>query len=154
MGTGRNTLFLAAEGRAVTGVDISDVAMRKAGEAAKAVDLKIGLVKQSLDEFDRGDSRWDLIVLSFMQFRVANAAPEKLTRITQGLAPGGMLVVEGFAKEDAPGGPQMGFATEFLWKLTQPGLRVIEYSDAKEESDWKLGTRNRVMRIVLEREPQ
>lgn len=152
MGTGRNALYLASEGWETTGVDISDVAAGKANETAKAAKLKIETVVQSLDTFDPGEGKWDLVVLSFMQFWVANAAPEKLAAIAKSLAPGGLLAIEGFAAEDAPGGPRMGYQTNFLLKLAQPGMRVVEYTDAKEDSDWKLGTRNRIMRIVLERE--
>ena len=152
MGPGRNALFLAAEGWQVTGVDISDVAIEKALASARAAGLKLDAVKQSLDAYDPGEGKWDLIVVSFMQFWLVNAAPEKLERIARGLAPGGILAVEGFAAEDAPGGPRMGFQTNALIGWFAPGLRVIEYQDAREESDWKFGTRNRVMRIVAERE--
>lgn len=151
MGTGRNALFLAAEGWTVTGVDISDVAVAKAVQSAKTAGLTLKTVTAGLDEFEPGDGEWDLVVLSFMQFWIANADQAKLDRITKALAPGGILLVEGFAAEDAPGGPKMGFQPNALLRYFGTSVRVIEYQDAREQSDWKLGTQNRVMRIVVER---
>lgn len=151
MGTGRNALYLASEKWDVTGVDVSDVALKQANAAAQSAGLKIKTIDSSLDSFDPGREQWDLIVLSYMQFWIANASPEALSRITASLKPGGLLVIEGFAAEDAPGGPKMGFPPNGLLRLFEPGLTVKLYEDLRKPSDWKLGTTNRVMRLVAQR---
>ncbi len=152
MGQGRNALFLASVGWQVTGVDISDAAIAEAEGTAKKLKLPLQAVKQSLDEFAPGDAQWDLVLLSYMQFWLAGAKPAQTEKIRNALAPGGILVIEGFASEDAPGGPAMGFKTNQLLQMFGERLRVMEYGDSTEESDWKLGTRNRVMRLVAMRE--
>lgn len=45
----------------------------------------------------------------------------------------------------------MGFQTNQLLKAFGRRLKVVEYRDASEASDWKLGTRNRIMRLVGQR---
>jgi SAM-dependent methyltransferase len=151
MGQGRNALFLASQGWRVTGVDISDVAIAEAREKAEKVGLKIATVQQGLNQFDIGEGKWNLIVLSYMQFWLARQEPAEFERLAKGLAPGGVLAVEGFASEDAPGGPQFGFQTNQLLQAFAGRLRVVEYRDAIEASDWKLGTKNRVMRLLAMR---
>jgi SAM-dependent methyltransferase len=151
MGTGRNALYLSSIGWQVTGVDVSDVAVAKAAESAKRHGVRLQAVREDLNTFDFGQSEWDLIVLSYMQFWVANAPSQKLVQITSALRPGGLLLIEGFAQEDAPGGSRMGFAPNALLHMFLPHLDVLEYTDAREETDWKLGTRNRVMRLLARR---
>ena len=141
MGQGRNALFLASQGWQVTGVDISDAAIAEANAAALKANLSLKTVQQGLSEFDIGDGQWDLIVLSYMQFWLARQSPPQFNRLAAALAPGGLLAVEGFAAEDAPGGPTMGYKSNQLLASFAPLLRVVEYRDSIEASDWKLGSR-------------
>ena len=150
MGQGRNSLFLASQGWQVTGVDISDVAIAEAKATAAQAKLPLTTVQQSLDQFDIKEGQWNLIVLSYMQFWMARQSAAELARIANGLAPGGLLVVEGFAAEDAPGGPTMGFQTNQLLRSFAERLKVVEYQDSSIASDWKLGTKNRVMKLIAE----
>lgn len=151
MGQGRNALFLASQGWQVTGVDISNVAIAEAQATAKRMTLPLTAIEQSLDDFDLGQGQWDLIVLSYMQFWLARQGEPQHARLVNALADGGLLAIEGFAAEDAPGGPAMGFQTNQLLKAFGGRLKVMEYRDSSEASDWKLGTRNRVMRLVAQR---
>jgi 2-polyprenyl-3-methyl-5-hydroxy-6-metoxy-1,4-benzoquinol methylase len=94
MGQGRNSLWLAQQGRDVTGFDIADQAMATANEQAAKLGVKIHTEVNTIGAFDYGENRWDLMLLSYAG---AGPAPD---RIERALKPGGFLVVEGF-HEDA-----------------------------------------------------
>ena len=65
MGQGRNALYLATRGWAVTGFDPSEVGVRQAREAAAKKGLTLTALVQRSQEFDWGTDRWDLIVLTY-----------------------------------------------------------------------------------------
>ena len=62
MGIGNNAFFLAARGYAVTGVDISSVAVTRVTEHAKKNGLTIQALEADLAEFPIEDETYDLIV--------------------------------------------------------------------------------------------
>jgi SAM-dependent methyltransferase len=61
MGDGRNTIFLAQRGWKATGVDLSDVGIAQAKARAAQVGVKIAVIVDSLDRYQLGTNRWDLI---------------------------------------------------------------------------------------------
>jgi methylase of polypeptide subunit release factors len=69
MGQGRNAIYLAQQGWQTTGVDLSDVAVRQASARARQSGLHLTAVIDSLDHFDMGSRRWDLIALFYPDFR-------------------------------------------------------------------------------------
>lgn len=62
MGAGRNSVLLATLGWEVTGIDISEVAVKRAATLAAEKGVKIRSVRSSYHDFDWGTNRWDLIV--------------------------------------------------------------------------------------------
>lgn len=134
-GLGRNALYLASQGWRVTGVDISDDAIRTAIAAAEKADLTVTFLREDFDRFDLGQGQWDLIIGMYMgDLITANAA-----RLVAALKPGGALVVENFARDvNRPGrvgGAPLGYAANELLQVFN-GLRVRRYEDTAGVADW------------------
>lgn len=58
-GEGRNAVWLARQGRAVTAVDLSSVGLEKAQRLAGAQGVEITTIHVNLSEFEIGADRWD-----------------------------------------------------------------------------------------------
>jgi SAM-dependent methyltransferase len=151
MGQGRNSLHLARLGWDVTGVDISDEAVRFAAEEAKKANLSIRALRQDFAAFDLGREQWDLIAGIYMgDLITSNAA-----RIVDALKPGGILIVENFQRDinrpGAVGGAPLGYAANELL-TTFAALRVRRYEDTRAPADWaRRGDPVPVVRFVGEK---
>lgn len=119
MGEGRNALYLAKLGWAVTGFDPADKAVALAQERARKMGPSITTAVALDRNFDFGQPRWDLILLSWMP---ANEPP----RLIEALAPDGILVLEG---------PLDWFGVNGLLK-SFAGLRILHYEDVVSQSDF------------------
>lgn len=89
MGQGRNSLWLARQGWQVTGFDPATEALAIARQNAASLGLSLRTVEARDDTFEWGESRWDLILLSY-----AGCSIENVPRVERALKPGGPLVVE------------------------------------------------------------
>ncbi len=98
MGEGRNALFLAERGWQVTGVDLADKALAQAQARAKARGLHIRTEAADLDVFDFGESQWDVIASFYIHAWHTGSKTDVPARLSAALKPGGLLVVEGFAR--------------------------------------------------------
>jgi SAM-dependent methyltransferase len=147
MGQGRNAIFLAQQGWRTTGVDISDVAVEQAQARARQLGVNLDTVIDSADHFDLGRNRWDLIALFYMHAWYRGAEPGIVQRLYEGLKPGGLLVIEGFAGE-----PKFMFQTnELLRDFAR--LRILRYEDLQGEADWVPGRKSRIVQFVGEKTP-
>jgi SAM-dependent methyltransferase len=106
-GEGRNAVYLASLGYQVTGVDGSEVGLRKAVKLAAGRGVAITTIHADLSTFEIGVEQWDGIIACFchvppaLRIRLHQAA-------VQGLKPGGVFVLEAFSKEQlayGTGGP-------------------------------------------------
>jgi len=125
MGQGRNTIWLAQQGWDVTGFDPAEKAVALAQETARKLGVHFTAEVKRMEDFDFGERRWDMIVLSYVGGRA-------MTDILQrALRPGGVLVIEAFHR-DATKGRSMGggvvFDTGQLPAL-YPQLRVVRYEE-------------------------
>lgn len=106
-GDGRNGSWLAAQGVAVTAVDLSAEATRRAAARDRAAGAGVERICADLDVWTPpAGRRWDLATVIYLQ------GPARLRRravetAVAALAPGGWFLLEGFAKLDAPG-PTLG----------------------------------------------
>jgi len=87
-GTGRNALYLAGKGYAVSAIDSSPRAIELAGQAARERDLKINWIVADLDNYVIRE-QYDLIIISFFY-------PKKtlVPSIINALKKGGILLCE------------------------------------------------------------
>jgi SAM-dependent methyltransferase len=151
MGQGRNAIWLAQQGWQTTGVDLSDVGVRQARARARQLGLNLTTVIDSLDHFDMGTRRWDLIALFYMHAWYNGIRPLSTRRVIQAVKPGGLLVIEGFAGHEGLKGKD-GF-------MFQPdelpsdfsGLKVMHYEDVEAEADWSPGHKSHIIRFVAEK---
>ena len=132
MGQGRNAIWLAQQGWEVTGFDPADKAVALAQKSATALGLTIHTEVKGEKEFDFGERRWDLILISY-------AGGRDLTdRLQRALRPGGVLVIEAFHR-DATQGRSIGggvvFDTGELPRLF-PELRVVRYEEPVRKADF------------------
>lgn len=88
MGEGRNAVYLAKKGFHVDGVDISEVALRKAKRLAKENHVVINTINADLNHYTVKPDQYDLIVnINYLQ---RSLIPE----IKRGLKKGGVVVYE------------------------------------------------------------
>jgi len=130
-GDGRNGAWLAGQGLKVTAVDVSAVAT----ERAEAFDRRRGVTVERItadlaDWSPEPGQSWDAVFVIYLQGTTALRL-RALRVAAAALAPGGWLVVEGFAKAQA-GCPDIGpNDADRLYDLEElraavPGLEVIE----------------------------
>ena len=107
-GEGRNAVYLASLGYHVTGVDGSDVGLRKAGELAAERGVAITTIHADLGGFEIEPDQWDGIIACYCHLPSAIRIPLHRAAV-QGLKQGGVFVLEAFSKEQlgyGTGGPQ------------------------------------------------
>jgi 2-polyprenyl-3-methyl-5-hydroxy-6-metoxy-1,4-benzoquinol methylase len=146
MGQGRNAIWLAQQGWDVTGFDPAEKAVALAEEAAKTLGVRLKTEIKGMEDFDFGERRWDLILLSYVGAREMPATVQKA------LKPGGVVVVEAFHRDAANGRPIGGavvFDTGELPKLFSE-LRVVRYEEPVTMADFGQ-TKVRVVRYCGER---
>jgi SAM-dependent methyltransferase len=106
-GEGRNAVYLASRGFAVTGVDGSAVGLRKAEELARARGVSIQTIHADLSEFEITPEVWDGILACFCHTSPALRVALHQAAV-RGLKAGGVFVLEAFSKEQLAnhtGGP-------------------------------------------------
>jgi SAM-dependent methyltransferase len=132
MGQGRNSIWLAQQGWTVTGFDPAERAVALARETAANLGLDLKTEIRRMEDFDFGERRWDLILLSYAGGR------EMAEVLQRALKPGGALVIEGFhrdATRDLTIGSARVFDTGELPVLYRQ-LRVVRYEEPVTDSDF------------------
>jgi SAM-dependent methyltransferase len=143
MGQGRNAIWLAQQGWDVTGFDPAEKAVALANETAKRLGVAIKTEVKSIEDFEFGENRWDLILLSYTVG--GREIPDVLQRA---LKPGGLAIIESFL-HDAKEGATIGFDPGELPKL-YPQLRVVRYEEPLANPDFGSG-KMRLVRYCAER---
>jgi SAM-dependent methyltransferase len=130
-GSGRNALWLARRGLAVTLADVSDVALEQASDAARAAGLSIATVQVDLEEAPLPAGPWDVVLCTYFLHRPLFAA------IPATLAPGGLLVVAHATRTNlerhARPGPAHVLEDGELPRLAG-GLEILRYDEGWLES--------------------
>lgn len=106
-GEGRNAVWLAGRGHAVTAVDASSVGLEKARRLAAERGVTIATVHADLAHFDIGQGEWDGIVSIFCHLPPGLRA-DVHRRCVAGLRPGGVMLLEAYTPRQLPlgtGGP-------------------------------------------------
>jgi len=145
MGQGRNSIFLAQQGWDVTGFDPADEGVRQAKAEADRLGLKIRAEITTFEQFDFGEARWDLIVLTYEPTKAI--AP----KVERALKPGGAVIVEDRHLDTRRVWPAGTFNNNELVSLF-PGLRVLRYEDVWARPDWSAKKIDeRLVRLIAEK---
>ncbi|RTQ99156.1 SAM-dependent methyltransferase [Halomonas nitroreducens] len=106
-GEGRNGVYLAELGHAVTSVDASRVGLAKAARLAEAKGVTLEILQADLTEHVFPAEAFDAVVSIFCH--VAEAGRPHLHRqVARALTPGGLLLLEAYTPDQVPrdtGGP-------------------------------------------------
>lgn len=94
-GEGRNAVFLAGRGHAVTAVDLSEAGIAKARELAQKRGVPLTAIAADLSEFAIAPQAWAGVVAIFMHLPPA-LRRDVLGRAAAGLRPGGVFVMEAY----------------------------------------------------------
>ena len=158
-GEGRNAVYAAQQGLAVTAFDISQEGKKKALKLAAEVGVRINYEVGNFPELACAEQKYDLIALIFAHF-----PPPVLANYHQQfvkmLNPGGLLMLEGFSKNHLAyqaenpqaGGPknvEMLFSEDSL-KADFAGLEFLELEEKEvllSEGQYHQGL-SRVVRLV------
>jgi cyclopropane fatty-acyl-phospholipid synthase-like methyltransferase len=152
-GEGRNSVFLAEEGLAVTAVEISPVGLHKARRLAASRHVEVEFVLGDVLQWQPA-APFDVVAAIFVQF-VGPAERELLfERIRAAVKPGGLLLMQGYTPrqlEYRTGGPSAAenlYTAELLrsafadWEI----LELLEHEAVLEEG---LGHKGRSALIDL-----
>ena len=107
-GEGRNGVWLAGQGFAVTSVDIAEEGLRKARALAERAGVSLQTMQADLTGFELGRDGWDAIVSIFLHLP-AKSRRALHQRCFDGLRPGGLFVFEAYSPEQlafGTGGPK------------------------------------------------
>jgi SAM-dependent methyltransferase len=107
-GEGRNGVWLASRGFAVTSVDIAEEGLRKAAALAERAGVALQTIQGDITAFELGRDRWDAIVSIFLHLP-AKARRALHRRCVDALRPGGLFVFEAYSPEQlalGTGGPK------------------------------------------------
>ncbi|MCP8939697.1 class I SAM-dependent methyltransferase [Alsobacter sp. SYSU M60028] len=130
-GEGRNGVWLAGQGLAVTSVEGSPVAIAKARKLAMSRQASLSFVEADLASWIWPRAAFDVVVAIFIQF----ADPVLRARLFEGmktaLKPGGLLLLEGYRPEQlsyGTGGPRAveNLYTEALLREAFADFHILE----------------------------
>ena len=112
-GEGRNAVFLAKQGYAVTAIDSSSVGLEKAKKLAEKNHVIIECIHADLEEYDIGKNKWDGIVSIFCP--LSSLAREKLhKKIMAGLKKKGVFLLEAYTPEQLKHGTGGGNSEDMM----------------------------------------
>jgi SAM-dependent methyltransferase len=149
MGQGRNAIWLAQQGWKVTGFDPAAKAVALALENASKAGVTLTTEVTGVEDFQFGESRWDLIVLSYVGARGIH------DKVQRALRPGGIVVLEAFHRDAARGrsiGSGVVFDSGELPALFRD-LRIVRYEEPVATADFGQD-RVRLVRLCAERPPE
>lgn len=141
-GEGRNAVYLAGLGYAVTAVDFSAAGLRKAARLATERGVKLDLVEADLSTYVPQENAFSSVVSIFAHLPTA-VRQHLYPLLTQALLPGGVLVLEAYSQKQlqfGTGGPKDPSMLPSLNEL-KAGLLGLEFVVAREvERDVSEGT--------------
>ena len=136
-GEGRNSVFLAATGRKVSSVDLTESGVAKTLRLAASRGVVVDAVVGDLADYDLGVDRWDTIVSVFAHMP-SSVRVDLHRRVVAALRPGGVFLLEAYTPDQigrGTGGPQsadMMMTLEGLTKELEP-LRLAHAAEIERE---------------------
>lgn len=131
-GEGRNGVFAAREGWQVTAFDISSEGRKKALQLAGKFSVSIDYQLKGFDEVDFPDESFDAVGLIFAH-SPAEKRPLYHQKVVRWLKPGGVVILEGYAKAQL--GKPSGGPPSLSMLFSEEELRS-DFSSLKELDIW------------------
>lgn len=139
-GEGADAIWLAARGWATTAVDISNVALDRAADRARAADpdiaARIEWLQQDIVDWTPPPATFDLITSQFMHLPSAQRVV-LFARLAAAVAPGGTLLIVGHHPSDMESGvhrpprADLFFTPESIAETLDPAQWEILVTDAR-----------------------
>jgi SAM-dependent methyltransferase len=107
-GEGRNGVWLATQGLAVTAVDFSAVGLAKARALADAAGVSLAAVEADIAAWAWPPAAFDVVAAIFIQFAGPDLRAAIFRGIQETLKPGGLVILQGYRPEQlayGTGGP-------------------------------------------------
>ncbi len=107
-GEGRNSVWLAEQGLAVTALEISPVALEKARRLARGRSVEVNFMRADMLTMDWPPATYDFVVGIFIQFVGPREREIQFARLKLAVKPGGLLLLHGYTPkqiEYKTGGP-------------------------------------------------
>jgi SAM-dependent methyltransferase len=117
-GEGRNAVWLASQGLAVTATELSPVALDKARSLAGACGVTVDFLLADALRWDYPEDGYDVVVAVFIQFAAPAERRTLFENMKKAVKPGGRIVLQGYTPkqlEYRTGGPS---AVENLYTAT------------------------------------
>ena len=135
MGEGRNAVFLAQKGYQITGVDLSNIAVKKAQLLAKEFGVKIKTIVANLQDYEFPENSFDSIICFYWVDR------KMLKRIHKWLKPGGVIIYEGYtlkhrAQEKEPDPVSYYLEEAELLKLFKD-YKILKFEEANHQDEFR-----------------
>jgi cyclopropane fatty-acyl-phospholipid synthase-like methyltransferase len=137
-GEGRNSVWLAQRGLRVTAFDFSPPAVAKAKRLAAEAGVAVDHHVANINDWDWRARTYDVVVAIFIQFATPPERERIFAGLIEALAPGGLLLLEGYAPrqiEYKTGGPPFVehlYTTELLERSFR-GLDLLHLADHDAE---------------------
>jgi SAM-dependent methyltransferase len=138
MGLGRNSIYLAMNGWDVTGVDMVDDALTFGQAEASKNKVNIAAFETPMLPCDLGVNEWDLIVHVYK----GCLTDSRISKISNALKPGGILVFEFFHREAGVEmkGQKFGCGTNSIKRTIEQagGFKILRYTEEEGIADYGL----------------
>ncbi len=146
-GEGRNSVWLAEQGCAVTATEISSVALEKASRLARGRHVAVDFVAADVFHWKWPVATFDAVVGIFIQFAGPAERPRMMEGMKQAVKPGGLLFLQGYTPkqlEYRTGGPSAveNLYTEALLREMFADWEIVllcEHEDLMEEGSAHAG---------------
>lgn len=155
MGNGRNAIYLARKGWKVTGIDLSEAAVKQAQQEAAKLKVELDAKAGDVEKMMLGRDRFDLIVCTYIHM----VAVRNARKFIDALKPGGLIIIEGHHAEAqalglAPvsGGPAGYYDNQLLHAYDR--LRILRYEDRQIQAEWSNGPEGKapIVRLVARKQ--
>ena len=126
-GEGRNAVFLAKQGYAVTAVDSSLVGLNKARKLAQENGVTVEFIHADLADYDLGENKWDGIVSIFCPLP-SSLRKEVYKKVIAALKPKGVFLLEAYTPDQLRHGTGGGNSVDLMQSASSLRLELASLS--------------------------
>jgi SAM-dependent methyltransferase len=133
-GESRNGVWLAEQGLAVTAIDFSPTAQKKARALAAERKVSLDIIQTDVHAWPYPEAAFDVVVEIFAQFSTPAERAVKWAGMRRALKSGGLLIVQGYTPKQldyATGGPKQieNLYTRALLQGTFGDFRDVKFTE-------------------------